>query len=74
MLRLNLTTDNDLSMLILYCLPQATVATLDGWVRCMSLDISQDVGDLGALYAVDEHGGVAKVVPKEVSGDDNMGR
>ncbi|GFR51000.1 hypothetical protein Agub_g13326, partial [Astrephomene gubernaculifera] len=48
---------------------QATVTGMDGWVRCMSYDSSGDVGDLGAIFAADESGGITKVVPEGVWDD-----
>ncbi|MEW5314577.1 MAG: hypothetical protein WDW38_006061 [Sanguina aurantia] len=37
---------------------QSTVATLNGWVRGMSLDRSREAGDCGRVYAVDDGGDV----------------
>lgn len=42
---------------------QATVSALEGWVRCMTYGTSGDHGDLGALFAADESGGLIKIVP-----------
>lgn len=33
-------------------------------MRCMSYDASGDVGDLGAIFAADDSGGVTKLVPE----------
>ncbi|GIL56264.1 hypothetical protein Vafri_11611 [Volvox africanus] len=52
---------------------QATVSGMEGWVRCMSHDTSGDVGDLGAIYAADESGGVTRIVP-EALWDDSIQR
>ncbi|PNW82472.1 hypothetical protein CHLRE_06g280350v5 [Chlamydomonas reinhardtii] len=48
---------------------QATVAGMEGWVRCMAYDSSGAVGDLGAVFAADESGGVTKVLPEAVWDD-----
>lgn len=54
----------------LWTFSQATVATLDGWVRSMSFDKSREVGDRGTFYAVDEHGNILRVLPEEVHDDE----
>ncbi|KAG2447723.1 hypothetical protein HYH02_007183 [Chlamydomonas schloesseri] len=48
---------------------QATVAGMEGWVRCMAYGSSGAVGDLGAIFAADESGGVTKVLPEAVWDD-----
>lgn len=55
------------------CLRQVTVSGMEGWVRCMSFDSSGDVGDMGAMYAADESGGITKIVP-EALWDDSIQR
>jgi hypothetical protein len=45
---------------------QATVTGMEGWVRCMSFDASGDVGDLGAVFAADESGGITRLQPHAV--------
>ncbi|EFJ40323.1 hypothetical protein VOLCADRAFT_99881 [Volvox carteri f. nagariensis] len=52
---------------------QATVSGMEGWVRGLSHDSSGDVGDLGALYAADESGGITRIVP-EALWDDSIQR
>ncbi|KAG2492355.1 hypothetical protein HYH03_009303 [Edaphochlamys debaryana] len=48
---------------------QGTVAGMEGWVRCLAFDSSGDVGDLGAIFAADESGGVTKLLPEAVWDD-----
>lgn len=45
--------------------------TLTEWVRCMSYDRSKEVGDLGSFFAVDEAGGVVRIVPHSVHDHDD---
>ncbi|PNH10255.1 Outer row dynein assembly protein 16 [Tetrabaena socialis] len=52
---------------------QATVTGMDGWVRCMTYDSSNDVGELGAIFAADESGSVTKLMP-EALWDDSIQR
>ncbi|KXZ44857.1 hypothetical protein GPECTOR_61g810 [Gonium pectorale] len=48
---------------------QVTVNGMEGWVRCMAHDSSGDVGDMGAIFAADESGGMTRIVPEAVWDD-----
>eukprot|EP00798_Chlamydomonas_sp_ICE-L_P028022 gene28022-31123_t len=49
---------------------QSTIATLEGWVRSMSYDRTELVGDHGTFLAVDDAGSVIKIVPERVYEED----
>ena len=50
-------------------MPQATLAQFDGWVRSMSFDRTEDVGDHGAFFAADDQGDIVKIVPEPITDD-----
>jgi len=45
-----------------------TLAVMDGWVNSIHFNVTHKVGDLGALYAADSTGAVAKFKPKVADG------
>ncbi|KAK3282643.1 hypothetical protein CYMTET_9628 [Cymbomonas tetramitiformis] len=47
---------------------QKTLATCDGWVHSLCYDITHKVGDMGAIYAADSTGAVARFKPRPVEG------